>query len=63
MEFLRHNVDVFAYAYSEMERIDPSIMSHQFHIHPNRKPIRQKRQVMDVEHYQAWKEKVDKLLS
>ena len=46
-----------------MEGIDPSIMSHYLNIDPNRKPVRQKRRVMDAEHYQALKEEVDKLLS
>ena len=62
-EFLRQNLDVFAWAHSDMEGIDPSVMSHRLNINPSRKPIRQKRRAMDVERYQALKKEVDKLLS
>ena len=41
-KFLKQNLDVFAWAHSEMEGIDPSIMSHCLNIDPNRKPVRQK---------------------
>ena len=51
-EFSRQNLDVFAWAHSDMEGIDPS-----------RKPVRQKRRAMDAERYQTLKEEVDKLLS
>ena len=49
--------------YSDIEGIDPSIMSHRLNIDLSRKPVRQKRQAMDTERYQALKEEVDKLLS
>ena len=61
-EFLRQNWDVFAWAHSDMEGIDPSIMSHHLNVDPNRKLVRSKRRAMDTERYQALKEKVDKLL-
>ena len=32
-----------------MKGIDPSIMSHRLNIDPSKKPVRQKRRVMDVE--------------
>ena len=54
---------MFTWAHSDMEGINPSIMSHRLNIDPSRKPIKQKRQAMDVERYQALKEEVDKLLS
>ena len=62
-EFLRWNLDVFAWAHSDIEGIDPSIMSHCLNIDPSRKLVRQKRRAMDAERYQALKEDVDKLLS
>ena len=37
-EFLRQNLDVFAWAHSDMEGIDPSIMSHHLNVDPIRKP-------------------------
>ena len=46
-----------------MEGINPSIISHHLNVDPNSKPVRQKRWAMDIERYQALKEKVDKLLS
>ena len=38
-------------------------MSHRLNVDPSRKPVRQKRQAIDTERYQALKEEVDKLLS
>ena len=49
--------------HSDVERIDPEIMCHCLNIDPDKKPIRQKRQAMDVERYQALKDEVDKLLA
>ena len=62
-DFLGQNLDVFAWAHSDMEGIDPSVMSHHLNVDPSRKPVRQKRRAMDTERYQALKEEVDKLLS
>ena len=62
-EFLTQNMDVFAWAHSDMEGIDPNIMSHCLNVDPSRKPVRQKRQAMATESYQALKEEIDKLLS
>ena len=47
-KFLRQNLDVFTWAHSNMEGIDPNIMSHCLNIDPNRKSVRQKRQAMDA---------------
>ena len=62
-ELLKQNLDVFIWAHSDMEGIDPSVMSHRLNIDPSRKSIRQKRRAMDAECYQDLKEEVDKLLS
>ena len=51
LEFLKRNLDVFAWAHSDMKGIDLSVMSHRLKIDPSRKTIRLKRWVMDVEHY------------
>ena len=37
--FLGQNLDVFAWAHSDMEGIDPGIMSHGLNIDPNRKLV------------------------
>ena len=50
-EFLRQNVDVFGWAHSDMEGINPSIMSHFLNIDLSKKPVRQKRRAMDTECY------------
>ena len=55
-------MDVFTWAHSDMEGIDLSVISHRLNVDPNRKPVRQKRPVIDTEGYQALKEEVDKLL-
>ena len=62
-EFLKWNLDIFAWVHSDKEGIDPSVMSHRLNINPSKKPIKQKRQAMDTERYQALKEEVDKILS
>ena len=61
-EFLKQNLDVFAWAHSDMEEIDPSVISHRLNIDQSKKPVRQKRWAMNAERYQALKEEVDKLL-
>ena len=40
LEFLRQNLDVFAWAHSNMEGIDPNIMSHHLNIDPSKKPVK-----------------------
>ena len=62
-DFLGQNLNVFAWTHSDMEGIYPNIISHRLNIDPGRKPVRQKRQAVDTERYQALKEEVDKLLS
>ena len=39
-EFLKHNLDVFAWAHLDMEGIDPSVISHRLNIDLSKKPIR-----------------------
>ena len=39
-KFLRQNLDVFVWAHSDMEGIDPSIMSHRLNVDPSRKLVR-----------------------
>ena len=39
-KFLGQNLDVFAWAHSDIEGIDPSVMSHQLNVNSNRKPVR-----------------------
>ena len=50
-EFLRQNLDVFAWAHLDMEGINQNIMSHSLNIDLSRKPVRQKKWAMDIERY------------
>jgi len=61
-DFLKANLDVFAWNHEEMLGIDPKVMSHRLNIDPHFKPIHQKRRAMTGERYLALKEEVDKLL-
>ena len=56
-------MDVFTWTHSDMEGINPNVISYHLNTDQSRKPVRQKRQAMDNERYQALKEEVDKLLS
>lgn len=61
VEFLRANLDVFAWAHSDMCGISPDIASHTLNIDPRYIPVKQKRRGMDPERSAALKEEVDKL--
>ena len=61
-DFLKANLDVFAWNHEDMVGIDPEVMSHRLNIDPHFKPVRQKRRAMTRERYLALKEEVDKLL-
>ena len=41
-DFLGQNLDVFVWSHSNMEGINPSIMTHRLNIDLNKKPVRQK---------------------
>ncbi|XP_052177535.1 uncharacterized protein LOC127791591 [Diospyros lotus] len=62
IEFLKTNLDVFAWNHEDMVGIAPEVMSHRLNIDPSYKPVRQKRRPMTPERYAALKEEVDKLL-
>ena len=63
VEFLRENVDVFAWSHEDMVGIDPEVMSHRLNIDPRFRPVRQKRRPLTKERSDAIKEEVDKLLA
>ena len=54
---------MFVWVHSDMEGVDPSVISHCLNVDPRRKQVKQKRRAMGTECYQALKEEVDKLLS
>ena len=61
--FLKSNLDIFAWKHSDMEGNDPKVMSHCLNLDSDKNPVRQKRRAMDTERYQALKDEVDKLLA
>ncbi|XP_052202690.1 uncharacterized protein LOC127808243 [Diospyros lotus] len=62
VEFLKANLDVFAWNHEDMVGIAPEVMSHRFNMDPSYRPVRQKRRPMTPERYAALKKEVDKLL-
>ncbi|XP_038977811.1 uncharacterized protein LOC120108299 [Phoenix dactylifera] len=43
IEFLRSNMDVFAWSLADMPRIDPEVMLHRLQVKPTYRPVRQKK--------------------
>ena len=61
-EFLKKNLDIFAWTHANMVGIHPDIMCHNLNIDPQAKLVRRKQKALDVDRYQALQEKVDRLL-
>ena len=60
VQFLRENIDVFAWSYEDMSGIDPSVITHRLNVYPSSKPVQQKKGVFAPERDNAIKEKVQK---
>ena len=61
--FLRANLEVFAWNHVDMVEIAPEVMTHRLNVDLDYKPVHQKRMSMTPKHYTALKEEVDKLLA
>nr|XP_017221509.1 PREDICTED: uncharacterized protein LOC108198257 [Daucus carota subsp. sativus] len=61
-EFLKANLDVFAWSHEDMIGIDPAVMCHHLNIDPTKKGIRQKRRPISGERAEALQEEVDRLM-
>ncbi|XP_022855023.1 uncharacterized protein LOC111376307 [Olea europaea var. sylvestris] len=61
MNFLKRNLDVFAWKHEDIVRIDLRVSCHHLNINPICMPHRQKRRALNPERYKALKEEVDKL--
>ena len=61
VQFLRENIDVFAWSHEDMPGIDPSVITHRLNVYPSSKPVRQKKRVFAPERDNAIKEEVQKL--
>ena len=45
VQFLKKNIDVFAWSHEDMPGIDPSVITHHLNICPSSKPVRHKKRV------------------
>ena len=61
VQFLRKNIDVFAWSHEDMPGIDSSVITHHLNVHLSSKPVRQKKRVFTPERDNAIKEEVQKL--
>ena len=61
IQFLRENIDVFAWSHKDMPGINPSVITHRLNVYPSSKPVRQKKWVFAPERDNAIKEEVQKL--
>ena len=62
-EVISRNLDAFAWAASDMPRIDPDFLCHRLAMDPQVRPIRQRRRKFNEEKRQAIKEETQKLLA
>ena len=63
VQFLKKNIDVFAWSHEDMPGIDPSVITHRLNVCPSFKPVRQKKRVFAPERDNAIKDKVQKLMA
>ena len=63
IQFLKENLDVFAWSHEDMPGISPKIIQHKLNVNPERKPIQQRRRAFAPERDQAVTEEVTKLLA
>ena len=63
IQFLKENLDVFAWSHEDMSGIAPKIIQHKLNVNPDRKPIQQRRRVFAPERDQAVMDEVIKLLA
>ena len=61
MEFLKENVDVFAWSTYEAPGVDPSFICHQLNVNPSITPKRQPPRRSSKEHVEVVRNKVTKL--
>ena len=63
IEFLKENLDVFAWSHKDIPGISPKIIQHKLNVDLERKPIQQRRRAFAPERNQAIAEEVTKLLT
>lgn len=62
IKFLTKNKDTFAWTAEDMPGIDPSIISHELHVDPSFKHIKQKRRKLGPDGAKAVNDEVERLL-
>ena len=63
VQFLKENLDVFAWSHEDMLGISPKVIEHKLNVNPEKKPIQQKRRVFAPKWNQAITDEVNKLLT
>ncbi|XP_075640524.1 uncharacterized protein LOC142612298 [Castanea sativa] len=63
VQFLKENLDIFAWSHEDMPGIFTEIIQHKLKVDPKRKPVQQRRQVFAPKRNQAIKGEVNKLLA
>ena len=61
--FLKDNLDVFAWSHEDMPRIPASIIQHRLNVDPENKPIQQRRRVFTPERNRVVMDEVNKLFA
>ncbi|XP_075670357.1 uncharacterized protein LOC142640150 [Castanea sativa] len=62
IQFLKENLDVFAWSHEDMPDISRQVIQHKLNVDPEKKPIQQRRRVFAPERSQAITDEVNKLL-
>ncbi|XP_065625344.1 uncharacterized protein LOC112037214 [Quercus suber] len=62
IQFLKENLDVFAWSHDDMPGISLEVIQHRLNVDPERKPVKQRRRVFAPERDQAVTDEVNKLL-
>ena len=63
IQFLKENLDIFAWSHEDMPGISPKVIQHRLNVNPQRKPIQQRWRAFAPERDQAVTEEVTKLLT
>ena len=63
VEFLKRNLDVFAWSHEDMPGISENVIQHQLNVDPRKKPIQQRRKVFTLERNKAIIDEINKLLT
>ncbi|KAL0319853.1 UNVERIFIED_CONTAM: hypothetical protein Sradi_5246800 [Sesamum radiatum] len=62
VNFLKEHSDVFTWEASDMQGISPEVMVHRLSVHPEARPIKQKKRAFGTDRNRIIKEEVEKLL-